>query len=171
MKIWWCQELDEDFGMFVAANAPSKAKYLYSQEAECRYTDVRYHCVVKDADIDVEETLSDTKDMVLQRHGLHYLNEYREPIKNHDCVDTTLVTVKPVVEEEEFVYYGQVNYFGYDEPVFKKLKIKHTVDTPACKVCKCYLFDYNSDFVYCPYCGSFIKDKGEKFDGSMEGKS
>lgn len=171
MKIWWCQELDDDCGMFVVANTPSKAKYLYSQEAGCQYTDVRYHCVVKDADAYKEETLSDTKDIVLQRHGLHYFNEDHEPIKNHDCLDTTLVTVKPVVEEEEFVYYGQVKYFGYEEPVFKKLKVKHTVDTPACKVCKSYLFDYNSDFVYCPYCGSFIKNKGEKFDGSMAGKS
>ena len=157
MKIWWCQELDDDCGMFVVANTPSKAKYLYSQEVNCKYTDVRYHCVVKDADAYKEETLPDTKDIVLQRHGLHYFNEYHEPIKNHDCLDTTLVAVKPVVEEEE--------------PVFKKLKVKHTVDTPACKVCRCYLFDYNSDFVYCPYCGSFIKEKGEKFDGSMAGKS
>ena len=150
MKIWWCHELDDYYGMFVVANTPSKAKYLYSQEVNCKYTDVRYHCVVKDADAYKEETLSDTKDIVLQRHGLHYFDEYYQPIKNHDCIDTTLVTV---------------------EPVFKKLKVKHTVDTPACKVCRCYLFDYNSDFVYCPYCGSFIKDKGEKFDGSMAGKS
>ena len=131
MKIWWCQELDDDCGMFVVANTPSKAKYLYSQEAGCQYTDVRYHCVVKDADAYKEETLPDTKDIVLQRHGLHYFDEYYQPIKNHDCLDTTLVAVKPVVEEEEFVYYGQVNYFGYEEA-----KIGKTTGSAVCFVNK-----------------------------------
>lgn len=168
MNIYWCHELDDDYGMFVAANTPSKAKYLFSDEDGCAYKDVRYHCVKKNAITNKEETLPRLEEYILQVNGLHYLDENRLPIKNHECVDTQLVPVSPVLEGVSYVYYGTINRYGYDEPVYQKVKIKNAVTVPCCKVCDAYLYHYDPDFVYCPYCGSFIIKEGDEFDGSME---
>lgn len=52
MNLYWCYDTNDGYawGLFIVAENPKKARYIYSKSVEVGYADTRYKTEAKDVD-------------------------------------------------------------------------------------------------------------------------
>ena len=74
MNIYWCHELDEPYGLYVAAPTRGRAKKWFAMEVDCAYTDVRTTTMRRGVTDTFEGSIAEG-DPILEKYGLEYLDE------------------------------------------------------------------------------------------------
>ena len=71
MNIYWCNEKNEPYGLFVIASTRGRAKLLYATETDCDYLDVRMQTMRRGVNEHFEGTI-DEGSPLLAKYGLEY---------------------------------------------------------------------------------------------------
>lgn len=71
MNIYWCNEKDEPYGLFVMARTRGRAKARYAAETECDFTEVRTQLMRRGVNEPFEGVIGENSSL-LKKYGLEY---------------------------------------------------------------------------------------------------